>query len=142
MSSCTWGDPFGQYPPGILGPMVAFEFPLFVKAPVLLKVAAAPQRTQLEHGFGPRQAPSGAGDVEPVPDEMTAGTLDDTVGDRQAQSQVLVVAEMSRIFAEVSRHTCASAFSCRAAPDPGSHRRRLAGKHAGEAFQHPLLDRQ
>jgi hypothetical protein len=64
-----------------------------VEAPVGVEVAVAPQRAQLEDGLGALEAPAGAGDVEPVADQVPAGPLDHAGGDRPAAAERGVVAE-------------------------------------------------
>src|SRR5215471_6666140 len=52
-----------------------------VIAPILFEVAVADDRAHLEDGLGAVEAPSGAGDVHAVLDQVPAGTLDDAGGD-------------------------------------------------------------
>ena len=61
-----------------------------VEAPVFFEVAVADHRAQGEDGFGAGQSPSGSGDVEPVADEVAAGSLDYPSGDGPARGQGLV----------------------------------------------------
>jgi len=46
-----------------------------VEAPVFLEVAVADHRAQGEDGFGAVQSPPCSGDVEPVADEVAAGSF-------------------------------------------------------------------
>jgi hypothetical protein len=55
-----------------------------VVAPVFLEVAVADHGAQGEDGFGAVQAPPCSADVEPVADQVAAGSLDHPGGDRPA----------------------------------------------------------
>jgi hypothetical protein len=46
-----------------------------VKAPVLVEVAVADHGAKGEDGFGALESPAGSGDVEPVADQVAAGSL-------------------------------------------------------------------
>src|SRR4029453_13194407 len=64
-----------------------------VEAPVGVEVTVGDQGTQLEDGLGAVQTPAGAGDVQPVADQVAAGAFDHAGGDRPAAFQGGVVAE-------------------------------------------------
>jgi hypothetical protein len=49
-----------------------------VKAPVLVEVAVADHGAKGEDGFGALEPPAGSCDVEPVADQVAAGSLDDS----------------------------------------------------------------
>jgi hypothetical protein len=73
-----------------------------VEAPVLVEVAVGDHGAQGEDGFGTLQAPAGSGDVEPVADQVAAGSLDDTGRDGPACGQGLVVAEVVVLGGQVA----------------------------------------
>lgn len=62
-----------------------------VEAPVGVEVAVGDGGAKSQDGFGSGQAPAGAGDVEAVGDQMTAGALDSAGGDRPAVVEGRVV---------------------------------------------------
>jgi len=72
---------------------MAQVLPLEVEPPVRLEMAARSHGAQSQNGLGSWDAPAGAGDIEPVVDEMSAGTLDDPGRDGQTRMQVGVVVE-------------------------------------------------
>ena len=76
---CAWVEPL----------VLACE----MEAPVFLEVAVADHRAQGEAGFGAVQAPSCSGDVEPVADEVAAGSFYYPGGDWPARGQGPVVAQ-------------------------------------------------
>jgi hypothetical protein len=57
----------------VAGLVDASVFLAQVELPVGGEVAVGPQGAQFEDGFGAVQAPPGAGDVEPVADQVPAG---------------------------------------------------------------------
>src|SRR5437868_572720 len=61
-----------------------------VEGPVFVEVAVADHRAQGEDGFGAVQAPPCPGDVEPVADQVAAGSLDDPGRDGPARGEGLV----------------------------------------------------
>src|SRR5580704_15035500 len=73
-----------------------------VVAPVLVEVAVADEGAQGEDGFGAVQSPAGSGDVEPVADQVAAGSFDDAGGDGPARGQCLVVAQAVVVAGEVA----------------------------------------
>ena len=64
-----------------------------VEGLVFLEVAVADHRAQGEDGFGAVQSPPCSGDVEPVADQVAAGSLDYPGRDGPARGQGLVVAQ-------------------------------------------------
>lgn len=61
--------------------MIADVLGVFAKGPGDVESAAGTQRAELEDGLGTAQSSAGAGDVHAVRDPMTAGALNDAVGD-------------------------------------------------------------
>ena len=55
-----------------------------VVAPVVVEVAVAEDGAQGEDGFGAVESPACSGDVEPVADQVAAGSFDDPGGDGPA----------------------------------------------------------
>lgn len=55
-----------------------------VEAPVVVEVAVRDQCAELEDGFGAVESPAGAGDVEAIGGQVTAGAFDGAGGDRPA----------------------------------------------------------
>jgi hypothetical protein len=64
-----------------------------VEAPVFLEVAVADHCAQGEDGSGAVQSPSCSGNVEPVADQVAAGSLDYPGRDGPARGQGLVVVQ-------------------------------------------------
>ena len=58
-----------------------------VEGPVVVEVAAADVRSELEDGFGSVQSPPGSGDVHAVFDQPSGGAFDHAGGDRPALGQ-------------------------------------------------------
>jgi hypothetical protein len=73
-----------------------------VEAPVFVEVAVADHCAQGEDGFGALQAPAVSGDVEPVADQVAAGSLDDPGGNGPARGQGLVVAQELLLAGQVA----------------------------------------
>jgi hypothetical protein len=88
-----------------------------VEGPVGVEVAVGVQGAQLEDGFGAVQAPAGAGDVQPVADQMPTCSLDHAGGDRPAALKRGVVAQELPLGGQVG--------------DAGIHAAPLGGGKAG-----------
>jgi hypothetical protein len=73
-----------------------------VEDPVVLEVSVRDQRTELEDGFGSVESPAGAGDVEAVGDQVSAGAFDGAGGDRPAGCEGGVVVELVEVAGEVA----------------------------------------
>jgi hypothetical protein len=73
-----------------------------VEVPVVLEVAVRDQCAELEDGFGSVESPAGAGDVEAVGDQMSAGAFDGACGDRPAGCECGVVVELVEVAGEVA----------------------------------------
>jgi hypothetical protein len=73
-----------------------------VVAPVVVEVAVADHCAQGEDSFGAVQSPAGSGDVEPVADQVAAGSFDDAGGDGPARGQRLVVAQELVLAGEIA----------------------------------------
>lgn len=73
-----------------------------VIAPVGREVSTGSHSAEFQDGFGSGQAPPGAGDVQPVADQVAAGALDDAGGDRPAILQRLVVAQVFDMAGQVT----------------------------------------
>jgi hypothetical protein len=65
---------------GVEPPVLAGE----VEAPVVAEVAVGDHGAKGEDGFGALEPPSGSGDVEPVADQVAAGSFDDAGRDGPA----------------------------------------------------------
>jgi hypothetical protein len=73
-----------------------------VEDPVVLEVVVRDQCAESEDGFGAVEAPAGAGDVEAVGDQVTAGAFDGAGGDRPAGFECGVVVELAEVADEVA----------------------------------------
>ena len=85
----------------VAGFVEASAFLFEVVAPVGVEVAVGDHRTEFEDGFGSGQAPSGAGDVHAVFDQVAAGSFDDPGGDRPARGQRGRVVQVGCLCGEV-----------------------------------------
>src|SRR2546428_7303568 len=81
--------------------MEPLMFGVDVEVPVRGEVAVAGDCAEDEEGFGARDAPPAAGDVESVGDEMTGGAFDDATGDRPAGGEGSVVVDEVGVVREV-----------------------------------------
>lgn len=80
----------------------AFTFSVGVEDPVLREVAVADEGPEGEDGFGSRDGPPAAGDIEPVCHQMTCCSFDDAAGDRPSCLECLVVVEMGGVVLQVA----------------------------------------
>jgi len=72
-----------------------------VPDPVLVEVAVADHGAEFENGLGAVEAPAGAGDVEAVLDQMSAGALDDPGGDRPTEGQSGGIVQVGLLVGQV-----------------------------------------
>src|SRR5262249_5579340 len=86
----------------IAGAVDTLMFVCEVVAPVLLEVVVADDGAHLEDGLGAVEAPAGAGDVHAVLDQMPAGTLDDTGGNRPSTLQGSGIVEVRPLADQVA----------------------------------------
>jgi len=94
----------------------ALVFLLEVMRPVGVEVAVGQHGAEGEDGFGSGQAPAGAGEFEPVFDQVAAGAFDGAGGDGPAGLKGVVVAQVGRFAGEVGGgFVGALAFGCRVA---------------------------
>lgn len=98
-----------------------------VVSPVLGEVAVVVESAEFEDGFGAGQAPAGAGDVEPVADQVAAGALDGAGGDRPASRQRGVVAELTQVPGQVAGAGVDGLASGSGKAGPGTLRGDLGG---------------
>src|SRR6266568_4922122 len=115
----------------VSGVVDVFVFAAEVVAPVGVEVAAGDQGAELEDGLGAFEAPSRAGDVHSVLDDVPARALDDTGCDGPALAQCGGVVQVAALVVQVAGALVGSgalggrvAAGGSAAADPG---RGLAG---------------
>ena len=73
-----------------------------VVTPVGIEVTVVDQRAEPEYGFGTCEAPPGAGDVQAIADQVSAGALDRAGGDGPARSQGDAVAKLVEVAGQGS----------------------------------------
>jgi hypothetical protein len=117
-----------------------------VEGPVFLEVAVADHRAQGEDGFGAVQSPPCSGDVEPVADEVAAGSFYYPGRDGPARGQGLVVAQellLARQVADAGVRAVALAggkaggvrFGGDAGGDPGA----VSGQYRERVDRYPVF---
>src|SRR5260221_1064626 len=86
----------------VLGTVDALLFLGEVIGPVGVEVAVSGEGAESEDGFGTVEAPTGAGDVHAIFDQVAACAFDDAGGDRPALLQGVGVAEVGALVGEVA----------------------------------------
>src|ERR1700741_3002915 len=79
----------------VVGCVVPRVLLLLVEGPVLVEVAAGPQRSGLKDRLRGGQRPAGPGDLQAIDDQVTAGALDGPSGDGKPRGKVLVVVQVA-----------------------------------------------
>ena len=98
---------------------------------VRLEITAGVKRSQLQYRLCTTQAPTCPGNVQPVVDQVTTGSLYDTAGDGETGRQSDIILSACFVFDEIFRallHAipfCQRLFCC-ADPQPFRHLRALA----------------
>ncbi|MGP4089366.1 hypothetical protein [Streptomyces sp. KR55] len=116
--------------------MNAAMFVSEMEAPIHVEVAVSDQRAEFEEGFGSGEAPAGAGDVEPVGDQVSAGPFDHSRRDRPAGGERTVVMEEGFLTGQVADADVGAVTPSRSQPrDAGLPVDRLGGQ-AGTSGEH------
>jgi len=92
------GDSTVSVPRDMIAPVLL----VFVEGPVFVKVTTGAQRPQPQDRLRARETPAGSGNVHAVLDQMSAGSLDHTGGNRKAGCQVLVIAQIRFVAEQIS----------------------------------------
>src|SRR5664280_876458 len=141
----TSGSPRDR-PVGVASLVDPLAFLVEVERPVVVEVAVAAERPELQDRFRPFQAPPGASEIEPVLDQMAACAFDYAGGDRPSLFERAAVVEVVAFGEQVVRAVVGvlpgASIQAQAggfAPDRGGDRRGLPAQHGERFLGDPLL---
>src|SRR5436305_13547416 len=108
--------------------------------PVGVEVTVADQGAEFEDGFRTVQAPTGAGNVEPILDQMPAGALDDAGGDRPAVGQRGGIVQVRALVGQVGARLVDAGCRVSGLASRGRQARAAVAASAGQPWPGLVVD--